>query len=96
MGRSVSSVALEVEGDNVRGGGGGGELPCNHKILYIKNAIIEASQYILCSLRHPKLSTDICHQTVPTSVSEKWFHDLNSQNTFLRHGQNKIFKYVNK
>ena len=30
------------------------------------------------------------------SVSEKWFHDLNSQNKFLPHRQNKIFKCVRK
>ena len=29
-------------------------------------------------------------------VSEKWFHDLNSQNKLSRHRQNKIFKCMNK
>ena len=30
------------------------------------------------------------------SVSEKWFHDLNSHNKFSRHRQNKTFKCVRK
>ena len=30
------------------------------------------------------------------TVSEKWFHDLNSQNKFSPHRQNKIFKCVHK
>ena len=29
-------------------------------------------------------------------VSEKWFHDLNSQNKFSRHKQNKIVKCAHK
>ena len=29
-------------------------------------------------------------------MSEKWFHDLNSQNNFSHHRQNKILKCVHK
>ena len=32
--------------------------------------------------------------SVVWAVSEKWFHDLNSQNKFSRHKQNKILKCV--
>ena len=42
---------------------------------------------LLCS--YEWIGNDCYH---PLPVSEKWFHDLNSQNKFTCHKQNKIFK----
>ena len=51
---------------------------------------IHADSLALFALNIESLLADV------NTVSEKWFHDLNSQNEFLPYRQNKIFKCVHK